>query len=141
MDRVVRVLAGFAFALAHGLSAAVALRLRGERELERIRALLDLSQSSAGVMYVSLMVLLIAGIAAGFVARLWGRGWIWTAIVLLVALLAIMSRRGAADATDERARDRAHDRRLPRTRRLPVAHALQAVLAQEVGSGSNSARR
>ena len=48
------------------MSAAVALRLRGEREL------------------------LIAGIAAGFVAGLWGRGWIWTAIVLLVALLAIM---------------------------------------------------
>ena len=62
-----RVLAGFAFALAHGVSAAVALRLRGERELERIRALLDLSQSSAGVMYASLMVLLVALLAIMYV--------------------------------------------------------------------------
>ena len=86
----VHVVGGFTFALAHGASAAVALRLRQERELERVRALLDLSQSASGLMYTAVVVLLIAGIAGGFVAGLWGRGWIWAAIVLLVLMLVFM---------------------------------------------------
>jgi MFS family permease len=86
----VHVVAGFAFAMSHGVSAAVAIRLRRERELERVRALLDLSQWSAGGMYGALVILLIAGIAAGFMASLWGRGWIWAAIVLLVVMFVAM---------------------------------------------------
>jgi hypothetical protein len=86
----VHIVGGFTFALAHGASSAVALRLRHERELERVRALLDLSQSASGLMYLSIVVLLAAGIAAGFVAGLWGRVWIWTAIVLLVLMLVFM---------------------------------------------------
>ena len=84
------VVGGFKFALAHGVAAAVALRLRRERELERVRTLLDLSSGATGVMYWALLVLLAAGIGAAFVAGLWGKGWIWAAIVLLVALLAFM---------------------------------------------------
>jgi hypothetical protein len=84
------VVAAFGFAMSHGVSAAVAIRLRSERELERVRALLDLSQWSTTATYVALVVLLIAGIAAGFMASLWGRGWIWAAIVLLVLMFAFM---------------------------------------------------
>ncbi|HZP90890.1 MAG TPA: DUF2269 family protein [Actinomycetota bacterium] len=77
----------FGFVAAHGATAAVALKLRRERSPERIRALLDLSRSTRGFMYLSLIVLLIGGIANGFVLHVWGRGWIWTAIVLLVLLI------------------------------------------------------
>jgi MFS family permease len=86
----IHVVGGFTFALAHGASAAVALRLRQERELERVRALLDLSQGATGLMYAAVLVLLVAGVAGGFVAGLWGRGWIWAAIVLLVLMLVFM---------------------------------------------------
>jgi hypothetical protein len=86
----VHVVAAFTFVLAHGASAAVSLRLRHERELERVRAMLDLSQSATGAMYGALVVLLIGGIAAGFVAGLRGRGWIWGAIVVLVVILVFM---------------------------------------------------
>jgi MFS family permease len=86
----VHVVGGFAFAIAHGASAAVALRLRRESELDRVRALLDLSQASTGAMYGGLLLLLVGGVAGAFVAGLWGRGWIWTAIVLLVVLLVFM---------------------------------------------------
>ena len=41
-------------------------------------------------MYGAIVVLLIAGIAAAFIAGLWGKGWIWAAIVLLVLLFAAM---------------------------------------------------
>ena len=70
------------------MSAGVALKLRGERELSRVQALLDLSQAAINGMYVSILVLLIAGVAAAFIAGLWGKGWIWAAIVLLVLMFA-----------------------------------------------------
>jgi hypothetical protein len=79
----------FGFLAAHGATAAVALRLRRERELGRIRALLDLSRSTRGWTYVSLLVLTIGGVANGFVMHYWGAGWIWAGIGLLVFLLAI----------------------------------------------------
>ena len=86
----VHAVGGFTFALAHGASAAVGLRLRGERDLERVRALLDLSGGALGVTYLALLVLLAAGIAAAFIGGLWGKGWIWAALALLVALLVFM---------------------------------------------------
>ena len=92
---LVHVVAAFTFALAHGVSAGVALKLRGERELPRVQALLDLSQVATGGMYGSIVVLLIAGIAAAFIAGLWGKGWIWAAIVLLVLLFAAMYARAS----------------------------------------------
>ena len=89
------VIAAFTFALAHGVSAGVALKLRGERELPRVQALLDLSQVAAGGMYGSIVVLLIAGVTAAFIAGLWGEGWIWAAIVLLVVMFVAMYARAS----------------------------------------------
>jgi hypothetical protein len=80
----------FAFVLAHGVSAGVALRLREERAIPRVQALLDLSQVATQGMYGALVILLIGGIVAAFMAGLWGRGWIWTAIAILVALIGYM---------------------------------------------------
>ena len=84
------VLVAFGFVLGHGVSMAVAFQLRRERDTGRVTALLDLSGTSLSVLYLSLVVLLAAGIAAGFVGGHWGRFWIWTAIGLLVAVIAAM---------------------------------------------------
>ena len=91
----VHVAGAFTFVLAHGASAAVALRLRREREVSRIQALLDLSNVATQGTYVGLVILLIGGIAAAFMAGFWGRGWIWTAIVVLVAMIAFMYARAS----------------------------------------------
>lgn len=93
---LLHVIAAFTFALAHGVSAGVALKLRGERELPRVQALLDLSRFATNGMYVSIFVLLIAGVAAGILGDLWGRGWIWAAIVLLVLMFVAMYARGSS---------------------------------------------
>ena len=85
------VAGGFGFMLAHGASASVAFALRRERSLERIRALLDLSSGSFNVMYLSLLVLLVAGIVAGFMQKWWGQWWIWTALGLLIAIMVGMT--------------------------------------------------
>lgn len=77
--------------MAHGTSAAVDFALRKESNPDRIRALLDLSGSTLGVMSLALLVLMVAGVAAGFVGKWWGLGWIWTALALLIGLSGWMS--------------------------------------------------
>lgn len=87
--KLLHITGGFGFVAAHGATAAVAFRLRREREPERIRALLDLSRSTRSVMYWSLLLLLVAGIANGFYFHYWSQGWIWTSLILLTALLVM----------------------------------------------------
>jgi hypothetical protein len=88
--KLLHVLGAFGFVLAHGASALAAVRIRGEREPSRVAALLDLSSASLGLMYASLLVLLAAGVTAGFVGGFWGRGWIWVAIGVLVIVVVAM---------------------------------------------------
>lgn len=91
---LLHVAGGFTFALAHGVSAFTALKLRGERDPARVTALLDLSKYSLPTSTLSLLVLLASGIAAGFVGDYWGRLWIWASIGVLLFLFAFMSIRG-----------------------------------------------
>ena len=87
---LLHVLGAFLFVLAHGASMLVSFRLRGERDPARQAALFDLSSSGINLMYVGLTILLVAGIAAGFMGGHWGRGWIWAAIGTLVVVMAVM---------------------------------------------------
>lgn len=84
------VAGAFGFLLAHGVSVAVLFRLRTERKRERIRALLELSSSSLSGFYASIMLLLGAGILAGFLGHWWDRAWIWTALGLFIAIAIAM---------------------------------------------------
>jgi hypothetical protein len=87
---LVHIVGAFTFVLAHGTSAFVSDQIRRERDPVRIRALLELSSRSIGVVYGSLILLLVAGIAAGVIGNHFGRGWIWAALVLLVAIIVAM---------------------------------------------------
>lgn len=87
---LVHVIAAFAFVLAHGTSVFVALRLRGERDRDRVAALLDVSGTSIGLLYIALLVLLVAGIAAGIVGGHFGRLWIWVALGVLTVIIGAM---------------------------------------------------
>jgi hypothetical protein len=89
--KFVHVLAVLAFLAAHGASISVAFKLRGERERERIRALLDVSGAYLAAMYASLGVLVLAGVVAGVVGGWFTRGlWIWLATALLVGIMVAM---------------------------------------------------
>jgi hypothetical protein len=87
---VAHVLGAFIFIAAHGASMFASFRLRAVTDRGRVLELLDLSSMSVGIMYAGLLILLIAGIAAGFTGEFWGRGWIWAAIGTLVVLMAMM---------------------------------------------------
>jgi hypothetical protein len=84
------VLGAFGFVLGHGVSVHAGFKLRAERDRARIEALLDLSAMSLAMLYGSLLVLLAAGIAAGFVGDWWGQLWIWTAIGILAVIIVVM---------------------------------------------------
>ena len=87
---LLHVLGAFAFVMAHGVSMLIAFRLRGERDPARQSLLLELSGLSVGLMYIGLGVLLLAGILAAFMGGLWGRGWIWASLGILVVVIAVM---------------------------------------------------
>ncbi len=80
----------FAFLLAHGVSAGVLFKLRSERTVERIRALLDLSKVSIGWTYTFLILLGLSGGTAAYLGGWWRQGWIWaSAVVLILVALAM----------------------------------------------------
>jgi uncharacterized membrane protein len=81
----------FGFLLGHGASVSVAFRLRRERDPARINALLELSGSSLTLFFISLVVLIAAGVVTGFLGHWWGDGWIWTALAVLLAITVAMS--------------------------------------------------
>ncbi|SRR6266540_4162123 len=87
--RFVHVLAAFAFLGVHGVSIAVGLRLRRERDPARINSLLDLSGRMTLHTYLSLGVLVGAGVAAAFAGHSWAR-WLWTAIGTLIVVTLVM---------------------------------------------------
>lgn len=89
------IASALAFFLVHGVAMFVAFRLRRETDREAIKVLLNLSASTLGAMYPALLLILLTGIAGGFVGTWWGQGWIWTAIVVLVVVIVWMMVRGS----------------------------------------------
>lgn len=84
------VLGAFLFFIAHGTSMVIAFRLRQTIDRTRAAELLELSGRSNGLIYIGLLVLLAAGITAGFMGDHWSRGWIWAAIGVLVVVIGAM---------------------------------------------------
>ena len=78
------------FLISHGVSIVVTFRLRAERDPRRIDELIQLSGSSIVPFYVSLGLLLLGGVVAGFLGDWWGRAWIWASIAVLVATSVTM---------------------------------------------------
>jgi hypothetical protein len=79
-----------AFLLAHGTSAGMAFALRKEREPERMKRLLELSDRSFNLLYGALLVLLVGGVVGGFRSHYWSFGWIWTSLALLIVTAVAM---------------------------------------------------
>jgi len=78
------VLAALTFFLAHGTSAAMAFRLRKETDLPRIRAMLDLSDSTIEIMFISFLGMGLTGLALPFFIHIWNKVWVWASILLMI---------------------------------------------------------
>ena len=87
---LVHILGVLGFMFTHGVAATMALRLRHERNPDRIRVMLQISSSSLAVFYVSTLLLLGGGVWAGFNGHWWDQGWIWVALGVFIANLIFM---------------------------------------------------
>lgn len=82
----IHVLSVLTFLTAHGASAAAIFMMPGTRSVERLRTLLHISRRANGVADAALLLLLAAGIVAGFMGSWWGQYWIWTALGVLILI-------------------------------------------------------
>ena len=79
------------FLLAHGTSAAMAFGLRSEKATDGIRSLTELSKQTTQVMYSFILLIFITGLLMGIQGGWFGRYWIWTAMVVLIVTIGVMS--------------------------------------------------
>lgn len=87
---LIHISGAFLFVGGHAVSALVAFQLPGETDGARAQALLALSYRSLDWLHIGLAVLILSGVAAGFVGQWWDRPWIWLALDLLLAISAYM---------------------------------------------------
>jgi hypothetical protein len=86
----IHIAGAFVFVLSHGVGVWSSFQLDRERDPGRVRTLLDLMSSSLTGVYIGLLVLLVGGIWAGIAGSHFGRGWIWAALGLLIAIAVAM---------------------------------------------------
>jgi hypothetical protein len=86
------VLSALTFFLAHGTSAAMAFKLRKETDFARIRAMLDLSDSTLEIMFISFVGTGLTGSILPFLIHIWNKGWVWISIVLMIFVFIWMVR-------------------------------------------------
>jgi hypothetical protein len=89
--KLLHVLGVLGFVMFHGVSIWVALRLRSERDRGRIAELLQFSGSTVQGMYVSLGLLILFGVIAGFAGKWWSSWWIWLALLILLGMVGEMT--------------------------------------------------
>jgi len=87
---LIHILGVLGFMFTHGVTAAMTLRLRHERNQDRIRVMLQISSSSLAVFYISTLLLHVGGVWAGFSGDWWGQGWIWVALGVFLANMIFM---------------------------------------------------
>ena len=136
--RFLHVLGALGFLAAHGTTAAVALRLRRERDPAKIRLLLGLSRSTRPWMSISLLLLFVAGVTAGFQGHWWDSGWIWTSLILLIVLLVaafplavpyyVRVRRAVAEGSETPPEELASLLRSPRPIVIAVTETLGLIV-------------
>jgi hypothetical protein len=80
------VVALFSFFLVHGAAAIVSFKMRRERDIERIRALLELSSYPLNALWGAMLLVLITGIVMGVMSKWWSMWWIWIALGISIIL-------------------------------------------------------
>src|SRR5260370_39056469 len=72
------------------MAVSMTFRIRRESEPGRIRALLDASSATTGLMYLTLGLIVVTGAVLGFMGGWWGRWWIWASIAVLILITFLM---------------------------------------------------
>jgi hypothetical protein len=84
------VVGALLFVGGHGVSVVIAFLLPKEEDGTRASTYLRMSTISVYPMQAGLGLLIASGVALGFLGGWWGRLWIWLALDLLLATMALM---------------------------------------------------
>ena len=95
--KFLHVVAAFTFMMGHGAAVAFSFRLKRERELARIQAMLDLSASMWVVFMLSLLMILIVGIVLAFIGNWWSEVWVWLSMISFLIVTIWMFYLGQRD--------------------------------------------
>ena len=85
------VLSALTLYMAHGASVAMAFKVRKETDFARIRAMLNLSNSTMITMGIAFLVMALTGLILPFMIHIWNRGYIWVSIVLMLFVAIYMA--------------------------------------------------
>ena len=88
------VFSAFVYMLAHGVQAAVMLKLRSEADPERSLTLFN-ALNGTRLQRITLALVMVTGLVAGFQRPWWRHGWMWTALAMLVVITVLMRLYGA----------------------------------------------
>lgn len=86
------VLSAITFFLAHGASFTMIFKLRTEMDVMRMRAMLDMSDSTVEIMFISFITMGLTGLALPFLIHIWTKLWVWLSIILMVFVFIWMVR-------------------------------------------------
>lgn len=93
---LLHVLFVLGFLLSHGVSVSVAFALKKERDINRVRTLLDLSAASYPMMMGLFWAFIFFGFLATYLGNWWGRGWVWVSVILAIAIFVLMAMFGGS---------------------------------------------
>jgi hypothetical protein len=127
------ILGAFLFVGGHGVSMAMALRLRRERDPARMLAMLDLSSGAIGIATIGMLVLLVAGIVDGIVVGAFARLWIWAALVIFVGTGIAMTPLASGHFNAVRQALGQRTRQMKPDEPDPVARPIDEVVALAAG--------
>lgn len=85
----VHVASILAFMLAHGVHATAMWAMYREPDPERMLTFFN-DVPNTGILRLSLGVVVLSGVLAGFMGSWWGAGWIWASILLLAFISITM---------------------------------------------------
>ena len=112
----------------------VAFHLKQERDDTRIRELLEVSEAASTLRWVFFGLVILSGVALGFLGSWWSSVWIWAALVIFVLIGVVMNLYGGrmidriADTRDDTEMERLLSRFRPWILAVTGAGGLLVIL-------------
>ena len=112
----------------------VAFHLKQERDDTRIRELLEVSEAASTLRWVFFGLVILSGVALGFLGSWWSSAWIWAALAIFVLIGVVMNLYGGrmidriADTRDDTEMERLLSRFRPWILAVTGAGGLLVIL-------------
>jgi len=86
----------FIFLIQHAAEILVTFRLRQQKEPDGVfTAYSFMLDNNTRNLRITYLLIIITGIAAGFISTWWRQGWMWTALSVMIVIWIVMHRVGS----------------------------------------------